>query len=48
MGVAYEPGALPGGAASHVPAVVIAGGGCRALISAASSRSRSPVSTVAG
>jgi len=31
----------------QVPAVVFAGGG-RALISAASSRSRSPVSTVAG
>jgi hypothetical protein len=47
--VAYVPGALPGGAGCQVPAEVIAGEPvCRALISAASSRSRSPVSTVAG
>ena len=48
-GVPYVPGVAPlsGGAGCQVPAVVAAGGG-RAAISAASSRSRSPVSTVAG
>jgi hypothetical protein len=49
MGVAYVPGAGPlsGVAGCQVPAVVIARA-VRLLISAASSRSRSPVSTVAG
>jgi len=48
-GVPYVPGASPlsGWAGCQVPAVVIADGG-RAPICAASSRSRSPVSTVAG